>query len=72
MFRIIDDDGNRKLEFSEFCKGLGDYGIDLNKVDEKTIFEQLDKDSSGTIDFEEFLIALRVCLFLHIFTPYIL
>lgn len=63
MFRIIDDDGNRKLDLNEFTKGLHDYGVTLKKDEQKTIFTQLDKDSSGTIDFDEFLIALRVCIY---------
>ena len=27
VFRIIDDDGSRSLDFSEFKKGLKDYGV---------------------------------------------
>ncbi len=62
MFRIIDDDGNRKLDFQEFVKGLHDYGVTLSKDESKEIFATLDRDSSGTVDFDEFLIALRVSL----------
>jgi Ca2+-binding EF-hand superfamily protein len=59
MFRIIDDDGSKQLDFPEFAKGLHDYGVQLDKQDVKTIFMSLDSNSSGSIDFEEFLLALR-------------
>ena len=28
-FRIMDDDGNKKLDYREFEKGIYDYGLDL-------------------------------------------
>ncbi len=59
----MDDDGNRSLDFNEFKKGLSDYGVDLEHGDERKIFEAFDKDGSGTIDFDEFLINLRVCIY---------
>lgn len=65
MFRVIDDDGNRKLDFNEFKKGLSDYGVNITNDEAKTIFASLDRDSSGTIDFDEFLISLRVKICYH-------
>ncbi|KAK3747591.1 hypothetical protein QZH41_015827 [Actinostola sp. cb2023] len=59
VFRIMDDDGNRSLDFSEFKKGLRDYGLILEPKEVKSIFSAFDKDGSGTIDFDEFLISLR-------------
>ncbi|XP_013408165.1 calcyphosin-like protein isoform X1 [Lingula anatina] len=58
-FRIMDDDGNRKIEYREFVKGLRDYGVDLDKHEQQELFQELDTDGSGTLDFDEFLIALR-------------
>ena len=30
VFRIIDDDGSKSLDFSEFKKGLKDYGLSVS------------------------------------------
>jgi len=59
MFRIIDDNGNRKLDFPEFLKGLNDFGVQLSKEEAAAVFKTMDKDDSGQIDFEEFLISIR-------------
>ncbi|CAH8634958.1 unnamed protein product [Schistosoma margrebowiei] len=59
QFRIIDDDGNKKLDFKEFSKGCRDFGVDLSKDEIKEIFDEIDTDQSGFIDFDEFLMSLR-------------
>ncbi|XP_067885202.1 calcyphosin-like protein isoform X3 [Heterodontus francisci] len=59
VFRIMDDDNNRSLDFKEFAKGLNDYGVLMEKEDVEACFKCFDKDASGTIDFDEFLMALR-------------
>ena len=56
----MDDDGNRSLDYSEFRKGLHDYGVDMEKDEIQKLFNTLDKDHSGTLDFDEFLVSLRV------------
>ncbi|CAL8081582.1 unnamed protein product [Calicophoron daubneyi] len=59
QFKIMDDDGNRRLSFEEFFKGCRDFHVELEKADIQDIFNEIDKDHSGSIDFEEFLKALR-------------
>ncbi|KAH8863128.1 Calcyphosin-like protein isoform 1 [Schistosoma japonicum] len=59
QFRVIDDDGNKKLDFKEFSKGCRDFGVDLSKEEIKEIFDEIDTDQSGFIDFDEFLMSLR-------------
>lgn len=56
----MDDDNSRSLDFKEFTKGLNDYGILMDKQEVMAVFERFDRDGSGTIDFDEFLITLRV------------
>ena len=60
-FRIMDDDRSRTLDFSEFRKGLRDYGlIDISNADAKKVFDTFDRSGDGKVDFDEFLLALRV------------
>lgn len=61
-FRIMDDDKSRSLDLKEFLKGLNDYGILIEKEEARELFEKFDRDKSGTIDFDEFLITLRVTI----------
>ncbi|KAK2189505.1 hypothetical protein NP493_105g04011 [Ridgeia piscesae] len=58
-FRLYDDNGNKKLDMEEFRTGLRDYGIVLNDGELRELFAALDSDSTGSISFDEFLIALR-------------
>ena len=57
-FPIMDDNENRKLSYDEFKKGLADFGITWDEGAVSSAFKQLDKNSCGTINFDEFLIAL--------------
>jgi len=60
----MDDDNSKRLDFYEFRKGIHDYGVDLELNTIQVLFVQLDRDKSGNIDFDEFLRALRVSLYL--------
>ncbi|KAI2537217.1 CAPSL isoform 3, partial [Pongo abelii] len=59
VFRIMDDDNNRTLDFKEFMKGLNDYAVVMEKEEVEELFRRFDKDGNGTIDFNEFLLTLR-------------
>lgn len=59
-FRIMDDNDSRSLDLKEFLKGLNDYGLLIDKDEAIDLFQQFDHDRNGTIDFDEFLITLRV------------
>ena len=62
----MDDDESKSLCFKEFKKGIHDYGLLMEDDVIKTLFEQLDKDGSGSLDFDEFLKALRVSCFYYV------
>ncbi|KAF5288946.1 hypothetical protein FQA39_LY03825 [Lamprigera yunnana] len=59
MFRRMDDDGNKQLNFEEFLKGLHDTGLEISKEDAQKMFNQFDADKSGGVNMDEFLIAIR-------------
>merc|ERR1711941_207265 len=44
---------------TEFTNGCRDYGCMLTAAEFKSVFNQIDADGSGTIDFDEFLMKLR-------------
>lgn len=56
----MDDNNNRTLDFKEFVKGLNDYAVVMEKEEAEELFQRFDKDGNGTIDFNEFLLTLRV------------
>lgn len=56
----MDDNNNRTLDFKEFMKGLNDYAVVMEKEEAEELFRRFDKDGNGTIDFNEFLLTLRV------------
>ncbi|KAK2171062.1 hypothetical protein NP493_1109g00016 [Ridgeia piscesae] len=58
-FRIFDDNGNSMLDYKEFRNGLREFGVQLSPAEMKDIFDSVDIDNSGTIDFDEFILALR-------------
>ncbi|CAB0002286.1 unnamed protein product [Nesidiocoris tenuis] len=59
LFRRMDDDGSKSLNYEEFSKGVQENGLVLDESHMKQLFAQFDTDGSGTIVFDELLIALR-------------
>ncbi|CAD8135108.1 unnamed protein product [Paramecium octaurelia] len=59
-FRCLDSyDGNRKLDKNELKVGLAENGVQLSWNEIDILFAAMDRDRSGTIDFDEFLVAIR-------------
>lgn len=59
-FKILDDDGSKSIGKYEFEKGIKELGLEFSSSEFKQLFDQFDRDKSGTIDFEEFLCKIRV------------
>ena len=60
MFRRMDDDGSKSLQFQEFSKGIRDTGLECTNEEAKEMFNTFDKDKSGSVNIDEFLLAIRV------------
>ncbi|EUB62313.1 Calcyphosin-like protein [Echinococcus granulosus] len=70
QFRIIDDDNNKLISKEEFVKVCHDFRVGLTNDETDGLFAEIDRDGSGSINFDEFLEALRVqCGFYLIFQP---
>ncbi len=59
VFRILDDNRNRQLDTHELMWGLKDFDIHLSEEQVATLIKHFDRDGTGTLDFDEFLVALR-------------
>lgn len=53
-FLFFDQDDDRKISRSEFVKGVGGLGVKLTKDDIDKVFNYLDKDRDGSLDYHEF------------------
>jgi Ca2+-binding EF-hand superfamily protein len=58
-FRIVDDDGNRKLDKQEFYWGIKDLGVTISKRESEILIECLDTDKDGLVNYDEFLVGVR-------------
>ncbi|GBG31649.1 Calcium-dependent protein kinase [Hondaea fermentalgiana] len=59
VLRIMDDSGDKSLDRDELKYGLEDYGVKCSAAECEDLFAFLDKDKSGKISFDEFLVGLR-------------
>ena len=55
----MDDDNSKSLNKYEFGKAINDYMLGFPAAESATLFSYFDVDGSGTIDYNEFLRAIR-------------
>lgn len=60
IFKAMDENGNKNLDVDDFRWGIMDYGISISKDEAGEILSNFDRDKNGTVNFDEFLVALRV------------
>ncbi len=61
VFKHFDSyDGNRRIDRQEFYVGLRELGVDVSKKDAQVLMDYLDRNRDGTIDYDEFLVGIRV------------
>lgn len=56
----MDDDGSHSLNLEEFSKGIRETGLKLSEEDTEKLFNAFDKDGEGTVNYDEFLVNIRV------------
>lgn len=59
QFKIMDDSGDKRLDFDEFAKAIRDFRVDLDPSMVQSLFNYFDADRSGLVDYEEFVHKLR-------------
>lgn len=62
VFRTMDIDCSRSLVLEEFKIGLQKFGLRMADNYLKILFDSMDSDKNGKIDFMEFMKALRLPL----------
>ena len=55
QFKIIDENGNKNIDFEGFCKGMKNSGLDIPKEILQELFNDFDYDNSGLISYDEFM-----------------
>jgi hypothetical protein len=60
FFRQVDDDRSRRVDFEEFCRGIINHNVRITSDEANELFRLFDKNQNGQIDYEEFLVNIRV------------
>lgn len=59
VFRLMDEDSNRRLSKDELQLGLERYGVYMSNAEIDQLMSAVDKDRSGKLNLTEFLVAIR-------------
>lgn len=60
IFKEMDRNGNGNLDVEDFRWGFIDLGFNLTQEEAKQLLEHFDKDKNGSVNFEEFIQAIKV------------
>ena len=66
LWKQLDDDRSGGLSFNEFEQGLINHNIRMSQDEIRELFNQIDTSGDGRVDYNEFLLKLRVTI-LNIF-----
>ena len=55
----MDDDGSKTISEYEFAKACKDFKVGINEENVPIVFEAFDTNRDGTLNYDEFLMALR-------------
>lgn len=55
----MDDDGSKSISLYEFTKACKDFRVGINEENVPLIFDQFDLNRDGTLNVDEFLMAIR-------------
>lgn len=59
IFKIMDDDGSKSLSLPEFSKAVRDFRVGISEENVPVLFSAFDTNGDGTMDYDEFLYAMR-------------
>jgi calcyphosin len=59
LFSIMDDDGSKTISEYEFAKACKDFKVGINEENVPIVFEAFDTNHDGTLNYDEFLMAVR-------------
>jgi len=59
LFKIMDDDNSRTLSEAEFAKACRDFKTGISEENIPTLFSAFDTNRDGTLNIDEFLMAIR-------------
>jgi Ca2+-binding EF-hand superfamily protein len=59
QFKIMDDDNSKNLSKAEFNKAMQDFALGFTAQQCSALFDYFDVDRSGSIDYDEFIRAIR-------------